>query len=187
MHKGKLTISIDLELAWGWWDVLTPQILELAHQSERAICSALLNCFDQFGVPATWAIVAALLDEPSSRSRPGPQAAGMHLTSLKPSALPRSPTRLAAMEADTFISTVCQRRQPWRTSNSPNVSIELTSSGSSRWYFRAIKSNTCSVCPAWVCGSSAAPMPASCNAPPERALAGWLRRPTSSCQPHRPQ
>src|SRR5689334_7452682 len=71
MRKGKLTISIDLELAWGWWDLLTPEILAFADEDERQICSALLACFDEFEVPATWAIVAALLDRPSSQARPG--------------------------------------------------------------------------------------------------------------------
>ena len=71
MAKGKLTISIDLELAWGVWDVLTADHLRLAETCERPICTALIELFDRFEVPATWAIVAALLDEASSRSRPG--------------------------------------------------------------------------------------------------------------------
>ena len=71
MVKGKLTISIDLELAWGVWDVLTADHLRLAETCERPICAALIELFDCHEVPATWAIVAALLDEASSLSHPG--------------------------------------------------------------------------------------------------------------------
>lgn len=71
MAKGKLTISIDLELAWGVWDQLTPEDLSMAETAERPICAALLALFDRHGIPATWAMVAALLDEPSARAHPG--------------------------------------------------------------------------------------------------------------------
>src|ERR1700730_15137656 len=71
---GKLTISIDLELAWGVWDHLTPQDLRLAESAERPICAALIDLFDRHAVPATWAVVAALLDEPSAAARPGANA-----------------------------------------------------------------------------------------------------------------
>jgi len=74
MAKGKLTISIDLELAWGVWDKLTPETIRLAETAERPICAALIELFDRFQVPATWAMVAALLDEPSSSARPGSSA-----------------------------------------------------------------------------------------------------------------
>ncbi len=69
--KGKLVISIDLEAAWGVWDVLTPEQLRLAEEAERPICAALVDLFDRYQVPATWAMVAALLHEPSAASRPG--------------------------------------------------------------------------------------------------------------------
>jgi len=71
MAKGKLTISIDLELAWGAWDVLTAEHIHLAEAAERPICAVLIELLDRYEVPATWAIVAALLDEASSISRPG--------------------------------------------------------------------------------------------------------------------
>ncbi len=71
MPTGKLTISIDLELAWGWWDILTPEILRNAETAERPICDALLELFDRHRIPATWAVVAAVLDEASARARPG--------------------------------------------------------------------------------------------------------------------
>ena len=43
MTTGKLTISIDLELAWGVWDHLAPQDLRLAESEERPICAALIE------------------------------------------------------------------------------------------------------------------------------------------------
>jgi peptidoglycan/xylan/chitin deacetylase (PgdA/CDA1 family) len=74
MTTGKLTISIDLELAWGVWDHLGPEDLRMAESAERPICAALLELFDRHQVPATWAVVAALLDEASSGRHPGPKA-----------------------------------------------------------------------------------------------------------------
>lgn len=74
MQKGKLTISIDLELSWGVWDKLSAEQLRMAETAERPICAALLELFDRHDIPATWAMVAALLDEPSSRAKPGSQA-----------------------------------------------------------------------------------------------------------------
>src|SRR6185437_6114366 len=71
---GKLTISIDLELAWGVWDHLTPAHLRFAESAERPICVGLIELLDRHRVPATWAIVAALLDEPSAQAHPGPKA-----------------------------------------------------------------------------------------------------------------
>ena len=71
---GKLTISIDLELAWGVWDHLGAEDLRLAESAERPICAALIELFDRHQVPATWAVVAALLDEASAATRPGAKA-----------------------------------------------------------------------------------------------------------------
>jgi hypothetical protein len=71
MVKGQLIISIDLELAWGVWDHLTPENLRFAAEDERPICASLIELFDRHQIPATWAIVAGLLDEPSSVGRPG--------------------------------------------------------------------------------------------------------------------
>lgn len=71
MLKGKLTISVDLALAWGVWDGVTPEDLQMAETAERPICRALIELFDRYEVPATWAVVAALLHEGSAKSRPG--------------------------------------------------------------------------------------------------------------------
>ena len=74
MRRGALTISIDLELAWGVWDILTPEDLRLAESAERPICMALLDLFDRYQVAATWAMVAAILDRESGQARPGAPA-----------------------------------------------------------------------------------------------------------------
>jgi peptidoglycan/xylan/chitin deacetylase (PgdA/CDA1 family) len=71
MGKGALTVSIDLELAWGVWDILTAEDLAMAETAERPICAALLDLFDRYDVPATWAMVAALLDAKSAQAQPG--------------------------------------------------------------------------------------------------------------------
>jgi peptidoglycan/xylan/chitin deacetylase (PgdA/CDA1 family) len=71
MAKGALTISVDLELAWGVWDKVTPEDLRMAEIAERPICAALIALFDRYEIPVTWAIVAALLHEESAQSRPG--------------------------------------------------------------------------------------------------------------------
>jgi Polysaccharide deacetylase len=73
-RKGKLTISIDLELAWGVWDWVTAEHLRRAEEDERPICAALIDLFDRHEIAATWAMVAALLDAPSAQGRPGAQA-----------------------------------------------------------------------------------------------------------------
>lgn len=71
MTIGKVTISIDLELAWGVWDTATADDLRRAETAERPICAMLLDLFGRYQVPATWLVVAALLDQDSARSHPG--------------------------------------------------------------------------------------------------------------------
>ena len=71
MTSGSVTISIDLELAWGNWDNITNQQIELVKTHERAIVAKLIEIFERHDVPVTWAIVAALLDRKSAHGRPG--------------------------------------------------------------------------------------------------------------------
>jgi len=66
-----VTISIDLELAWGNWDDITSAQIDRIDQLERQINSRLIELFDRYEVPVTWAIVAALLDRDSALGRPG--------------------------------------------------------------------------------------------------------------------
>jgi len=68
---GNLTISIDLELAWGNWDNLESHHIDHVERLERPITSRLIKLFDRHEVPVTWAFVAALLDPRSARGRPG--------------------------------------------------------------------------------------------------------------------
>jgi hypothetical protein len=63
MPRGALTISIDLELLWGVWDVLTPYHVSRCLERERTICERLLALFDRHDVPVTWAVVGRLVDE----------------------------------------------------------------------------------------------------------------------------
>jgi hypothetical protein len=74
MTPGKVTLSIDLELAWGVWDTVTADDLRFAETVERPICAALVELFDRYQVPASWLMVAALLDAQSGQARPGAPA-----------------------------------------------------------------------------------------------------------------
>ena len=75
MPAGSVTLSIDLELAWGNWDNLTPDILAQVEARERPIVARLVETLDRHDMPATWAFVAALLDPLAATARPGPQSA----------------------------------------------------------------------------------------------------------------
>ena len=73
MANGQLIISIDLELAWGVWDCITSDALRFAAEYERPICASLVELLDRYQIPATWAIVAAVLDKASAAEQPGDQ------------------------------------------------------------------------------------------------------------------
>jgi hypothetical protein len=60
--SGALCISIDLELAWGMWDIPSAAYDHRCAEKERAVVGALLDLFASRSVPATWAIVGRLLD-----------------------------------------------------------------------------------------------------------------------------
>lgn len=70
-----VTISIDLELAWGNWDNLTNAELALVEQCSRPIVARLLEIFERHEVAATFAIVAGLLDAEAVRPCAGAQSA----------------------------------------------------------------------------------------------------------------
>jgi len=72
---GSVTISIDLELAWGNWDDPASGELALVEHSSRQIVDRLLSLFERHQVAATWAIVAALLDPAANRPALGGEAA----------------------------------------------------------------------------------------------------------------
>lgn len=70
-HRGALTISIDLELAWGQWDKPTDGFLTQVRRLDRLVTRRLLELFERYDVQATWAIVAALLDPAAAAGHPG--------------------------------------------------------------------------------------------------------------------
>jgi hypothetical protein len=71
MPQGTLTISIDLELAWGNWDNISQYHMQHIAEHERFIINRLLEIFNRYEISVTWAFVAALLDEKSSENMPG--------------------------------------------------------------------------------------------------------------------
>ena len=73
---GTFCLSIDLELAWGNWDRLTPEDLKNCRELERPVAARVLELFDRHDIPATWAIVGRLLEKPAANeSRPGDESA----------------------------------------------------------------------------------------------------------------
>lgn len=67
---GRVTISIDVELAWGNWDNLRQTHIDHIEHSERQILRKLVQLFDHYDIPVTWAFVAALLNPASARKQP---------------------------------------------------------------------------------------------------------------------
>jgi hypothetical protein len=71
LARGALCISIDLELAWGTWDLQTDERHQLCAIHEREITRRLLALFDRHEIAATWAIVGRLLERGDARWRRG--------------------------------------------------------------------------------------------------------------------
>lgn len=70
--RGAFCISIDLELAWGYWDTPNPAMFAKGRELERPIAARLLDLFERHEVSATWAIVGRLLEKPRGKeSLPG--------------------------------------------------------------------------------------------------------------------
>lgn len=63
--KGRFVISIDLEYGWGYWDHTISNEQKEKIRGETDIIFRLLDLFDQYKIPATWAIVGKLLEEGS--------------------------------------------------------------------------------------------------------------------------
>ena len=73
---GSFCVSIDLELAWGVWDKLTPDRLQLASEAETAIVGRLLALSEKHDLPVTWATVGRIFDAGAEASLPaGPRGA----------------------------------------------------------------------------------------------------------------
>lgn len=61
--NGGFCISIDLELAWGVWDHVTPADLRRCIDLEGPICRRLLKLFEKYDISATWAAVGRMLEK----------------------------------------------------------------------------------------------------------------------------
>ena len=61
-NQASFCISIDCELAWGVSDSISNKFIKKTIEIDEKICFELLNIFNEFDISATWAIVAAMLD-----------------------------------------------------------------------------------------------------------------------------
>lgn len=60
---GVFTISLDTELAWGAFDKGNIEQYEEAYRNTPAVIERLCELFDEYEIPATWAIVSHLLED----------------------------------------------------------------------------------------------------------------------------
>ncbi len=68
---GTMVVSLDLELAWGRFDHHPLPILEHESLQERKHITPLLELFDHYDIPVTWAVVGHLMLEKCLRNRHG--------------------------------------------------------------------------------------------------------------------
>ncbi|KPN29443.1 polysaccharide deacetylase [Halolamina pelagica] len=60
---GVFTISLDTELAWGTFDKGNVERYEEAYRNTPEVIDQLCDLFDEYEIPATWAIVSHLLED----------------------------------------------------------------------------------------------------------------------------
>lgn len=60
---GYFLLSLDTELAWGYFDCFRPQMFSAGGWRERRSVDLLLDVFDEFNITATWAVVGHLFHE----------------------------------------------------------------------------------------------------------------------------
>ena len=60
---GVFTISLDTELAWGTFDKGNIEQYEAAYRNTPQVIDRLCELFDEYEIPATWAVVSHLLEE----------------------------------------------------------------------------------------------------------------------------
>jgi peptidoglycan/xylan/chitin deacetylase (PgdA/CDA1 family) len=60
---GVFTISLDTELAWGTFDKGNLKRYEEAYRNTPEVIDRLCELFDEYEIPATWAIVSHLLED----------------------------------------------------------------------------------------------------------------------------
>ncbi|SHG37583.1 DUF2334 domain-containing protein [Halobaculum gomorrense] len=61
--KGVFTISLDTELAWGTFDQGNVERYEEAYRNTPEVIDRLCDLFDEYEIPATWAVVSHLLED----------------------------------------------------------------------------------------------------------------------------
>lgn len=62
-NTGVFTISLDTELAWGTSDKGNVERYEEAYRNTPEVIDQLCDLFDEYEIPATWAIVSHLLED----------------------------------------------------------------------------------------------------------------------------
>lgn len=60
-RSGVFTLSLDTELAWGTFDVGRVETFEEAYRATPDVIERLCTLFDEYRIPATWALVSHLL------------------------------------------------------------------------------------------------------------------------------
>lgn len=68
---GTMVLSLDLELAWGMFDILSVGALEAQSLEERTQIKRLLGLLDRYEIPATWAVVGHLMLDSCTRDQEG--------------------------------------------------------------------------------------------------------------------
>ena len=66
MEKGIFTISLDFELHWGLFDILTIEQKAEAYRITCQVIPQMLDLFEEFDVEVTWAIVGMLYNKNES-------------------------------------------------------------------------------------------------------------------------
>jgi peptidoglycan/xylan/chitin deacetylase (PgdA/CDA1 family) len=64
-------ISLDQEFIWGHFDQMSPEAFLAANPDPRGTLHALIDLFDEFDIPATWAIVGHLFLGSCNRDESG--------------------------------------------------------------------------------------------------------------------
>jgi len=79
LWRGAVTFSLDFELAWAWQYARQPQNEDCVSRGlrERDQVPQILDKFDQFNIPATWATVGHLFLRECTRRHQGMAHAGM--------------------------------------------------------------------------------------------------------------
>ena len=71
VDRGALVVSLDLELLWGYHDLYVNDTLQAQCDGSREAIRRLLALFDEYHVPATWAIVGHLFLDHADRDAEG--------------------------------------------------------------------------------------------------------------------